>query len=58
MYWLHKSHNDEGAAVNPVNKLYDELAQRYAGRNGGYTRVIKIGARRGDGSEMAILEFV
>ncbi len=58
MYWLHKSHNDEGAAVNPVNKLYDELAQRYAGRNGGYTRVIKIGARKGDGSEMAILEFV
>ena len=58
MYWLHKSHDEEGAAVNPVNKLFDELAQRYAGRNGGYTRVIKIGARRGDGSEMAILEFV
>ena len=58
MYWLHKSHDEEGAVVNPVNKLYDEIAPRYAGRNGGYTRVIKIGARRGDGSEMAVLEFV
>ena len=58
MYWLHKSHDEEGVVVNPVNKLYDEIAPRYAGRNGGYTRVVKIGARRGDGSEMAILEFV
>lgn len=58
MYWLHKSHDEDGVVVNPVNKLYDEIAPRYAGRNGGYTRVVKIGARRGDGSEMAILEFV
>ena len=58
MYWLHKSHDEEGIVINPVNKLYDEIAPRYAGRNGGYTRVVKIGARRGDGSEMAILEFV
>ncbi|MBO4408390.1 MAG: 50S ribosomal protein L17 [Clostridiales bacterium] len=57
-YWLHKSHDSEGNTVNPVNKVFDEIAPRYAGRNGGYTRVIKIGARRGDGSEMAILEFV
>ena len=58
MYWLHKSHDENGVVVNPVNKLYDEIAPRYAGRTGGYTRVVKIGARRGDGSEMAILEFV
>ena len=58
MYWLHKSHDEEGVVVNPVNKLYDEIAPRYAGRAGGYTRVVKIGARRGDGSEMAVLEFV
>jgi len=57
-YWLHKSHDEEGNTVNPVNKVYDELAPRYAGKNGGYTRIIKIGTRRGDGSEMAILEFV
>ena len=57
-YWLMKSHDAEGNVVNPVNKLFDEIAPRYEGRTGGYTRVIKIGARRGDGSEMAILEFV
>ncbi len=56
--WLMKSHDAEGNTINPVNKLFDEIAPKYEGRQGGYTRVIKIGARRGDGSEMAILEFV
>lgn len=41
-----------------VEKLFNELAPNYTERNGGYTRVIKIGPRRGDGSEMAILELV
>lgn len=41
-----------------VKKLFDELAPKYADRNGGYTRVLKLGPRRGDGSEMAILELV
>ena len=57
-YWLMKSHDAEGNAVNPVNKLFDEIAPKYEGRQGGYTRIVRIGARRGDGSEMAILEFV
>ena len=57
-YWLMKSHDAEGNAVNPVNKMFDEIAPKYEGRQGGYTRVIRLGARRGDGSEMAILEFV
>ena len=57
-YWLRKSHDEEGNVVNPVNKMFAEIAPRYAGRNGGYTRIVRIGARRGDGSEMAILEFV
>lgn len=41
-----------------VSKLFSELAARFAGRNGGYTRIIRTGFRRGDGAEMAILELV
>jgi large subunit ribosomal protein L17 len=41
-----------------LEKLFVELAPKYSERNGGYTRVIKLGPRRGDGSEMAILELV
>ena len=39
-------------------KLFDTLAGRYAGRNGGYTRIIKAGIRASDASPMAIIEFV
>ncbi len=41
-----------------VTKLFEEIAPQYSDRNGGYTRVLKIGPRRGDGAEMAILELV
>ncbi len=41
-----------------VAKLFDELGPRYKGRNGGYTRVVKLGPRRGDGAPMSILELV
>ncbi|GFN36903.1 50S ribosomal protein L17 [Tepidimicrobium xylanilyticum] len=41
-----------------VKKLFDEIAPKYADRNGGYTRILRLGPRRGDGSEMAILELV
>ena len=41
-----------------VSKLFAELATRFAGRNGGYTRIIRTGFRRGDGAEMAFLELV
>ena len=47
-------HNDNAA----VKKVFDELAPRYANRNGGYTRILKLAERRGDDALMVILELV
>ncbi len=41
-----------------AKKLVQELGPKYAGRNGGYTRVVRIGPRRGDAAEMAIIQLV
>lgn len=41
-----------------VTKIFEELAPQYKERNGGYTRVLRVGPRRGDGAEIAILELV
>ncbi|MBR1628135.1 MAG: 50S ribosomal protein L17 [Lachnospiraceae bacterium] len=44
--------------VDLVAKLFDELGPKYAGRNGGYTRIVKIGQRKGDGALQVLLELV
>lgn len=44
--------------VNMPNKLFDEIAPKYVDRKGGYTRIIKIGERKGDGAVEVIIELV
>lgn len=50
--------NGESKRIDLVEKVFVELAKRYQGRPGGYTRIVKLGARRGDNADMSIIELV
>ena len=50
--------NKKAKEVDMVAKLFDEIAPKYADRNGGYTRIVKIGQRKGDAAMEVLLELV
>ncbi len=58
MNMLNKVKDSEGNAVDLPSKLFDEIAPKYADRKGGYTRILKLGQRRGDAAETVILQLV
>lgn len=58
MKMINKVKDAEGNSVDLTSKLFNEIAPKYEGRVGGYTRIIKKGPRRGDAAETVILELV
>lgn len=58
MKWVYRVKDSDGNKINVVNKLFDDIAPKYKDRNCGYTRIVRIGPRRGDAAEMVILELV
>jgi large subunit ribosomal protein L17 len=57
-YHTHEDVDGYRTEIDVLNKLFDELAPRYADRPGGYTRLVKVGKRPGDNADMAMLMLV
>ena len=55
---INKVQDEKGNNIDLIGKLFNEIAPKYEGRVGGYTRIVKAGPRKGDGAEVAILELV
>lgn len=55
---VNKVKDSDGKNIDLPSKLFNEIASKYAGRVGGYTRIMKAGPRKGDGAEVAILELI
>ena len=53
-----KVKDSKGNNIDLTTKLFDEIAPKYEGRVGGYTRILKIGQRRGDAAEIVRLELI
>ena len=58
MKMINKVKDSEGKNIDLTDKLFNELAPKYEGRNGGYTRIVKAGPRRGDAAEVARLSLI
>ena len=58
MKTINKVTDKDGNTVDVISKLFNEIAPKYEGRVGGYTRIVKAGPRKGDGAEKAILMLV
>ena len=55
---VNKVKDEKGNNIDIPSKLFNEIAPKYEGRVGGYTRIMKAGPRKGDGAEVAILELL
>ena len=58
LYTVKEGQGKKTSEVDMCAKLFDEIAPKYEGRNGGYTRIVKIGQRKGDGALEVVLELV
>lgn len=58
MNWVYKVKDEKGNTISLTNKLFSDIAPKYKDRKGGYIRTYKLGARRGDGADVVVLELV